>query len=240
MKTNFLLGTGFSAVLFFCAASIMAVPAAAQQARAWSSSGNPTAQFQPAVFDGSMHAGWYSFPGQRPKLHFNGREVRIQSRRHSTVLLSRDADVSGAAVEVQLIRAPISTSSISGLGLVADGQHAIVIGLGDGSIVLWQLEPNSARVLARQPVNTDSHFEFRVSGGQASDVRFFWRHQGDHAWQPLGGSAASGVLSQWQEPLRFGLALDGPAGSEVVFSNYRTSVASETTASLQPMLVAGQ
>ena len=119
------------------------------------------------VFDGSTQAGWYSFPGQSPKLHFKGDQVRIKSREHSTVLLSRDADASGTAAEVGLTRAPKSTSSISGLGLVGDANHAVVIGLGDGSVVLWQLGPNSARVLARQPVNTSSQFEFRVSGGDA-------------------------------------------------------------------------
>jgi hypothetical protein len=235
MKTNFLRGIVFSAVPFFCAVSMTTTQAAAQQVRGWS-----TGHVQTVVFDGSRQAGWYSFPGQSPKLHFNGNQVRIKSREASTVLLSRDADASGTAAEVRLTRAPKSTSSISGLGLVSDAQHAMVIGLGDGSVVLWQLEPNSARVLARQQVNANSQFEFRVSGGDAADVRFFWRHQGDSAWHPLGNSAANHVLTGWQEPLRFGLLLDGPQGSEVVFSNYRASLANEANVSLQAMVVAGQ
>jgi hypothetical protein len=235
MKINFLHGTFISAVGFLCAVSMTATQATAQQARSWS-----TGHFQTVVFDGSTQAGWYSFPGQRPKLHFKGDQVRIQSREHSTVLLSRDADASGTAAEVRLTRAPKSTSSISGLGLVGDADHAMVIGLGDGSVVLWQLGPNSARVLARQRVNTDSKFEFRVSGGEASDVRFFWRHQGDSAWHPLGDSAANRIMTNWQGPLRFGLLLDGPQGSEVIFSNYRASLANEASASLRSILVAGQ
>lgn len=235
MKINFLHGMVVSALSFLCAVSMTATQAAAQQARGWS-----TGHLQTVVFDGSTQAGWYSFPGQRPKLHFKGDQVRIQSRKHSTVLLSRDADASGTAAEVRLTRAPMSTSSISGLGLVSDAEHAMVIGLGDGSVVLWQLEPNSAKVLARQRVNTDSKFEFRVSGGDAADVRFFWRHQGDSAWHPLGDSAANRALTNWQEPLRFGLLLDGPQGSEAVFSNYRASLASEANASLRAMLIVGQ
>ncbi|MGO8720273.1 MAG: hypothetical protein ACLQMO_13830 [Acidobacteriaceae bacterium] len=235
MKINFLRGVVVSAVPLLCAVSMTATQAAAQQVRGWS-----TGHLQTVVFDGSTQAGWYSFPGQRPQLHFKGDQVRIKSRKHSTVLLSRDADASGTTAEVRLTRAPMSTSSISGLGLVGDAEHAMVIGLGDGSVVLWQLEPNSARVLARQRVNTDSKFEFRVSGGDAADVRFFWRHQGDGAWHPLGDSAANRVLTNWQEPLRFGLLLDGPQGSEVVFSNYRASLANEANASLRAMVVAGQ
>ncbi|MHB1936902.1 MAG: beta-xylosidase family glycoside hydrolase [Acidobacteriaceae bacterium] len=234
MKIHFLRGTLFSAVPLVCAVSMTATQAFAQQTRGWSAG-----HVENVVFDGSMQAGWYSFPGQSPKLRFKGDQVRIKSREHSTVLLSRDADASGTAAEVELTRAPKSTSSISGLGLVGDASHAVVIGLGDGSIVLWQLEPNSARVLARQPVNTDSQFEFRVSGS-AGDVRFFWRHQGDSAWHPLGNAAVSRVLTAWQEPLRFGLLLDGPQGSEVVFSNYRASLANEASASLPPLAVAGQ
>ncbi|MGB7199993.1 MAG: hypothetical protein WBG23_16920 [Acidobacteriaceae bacterium] len=235
MKINFLRGLAFSAVPIVCAISMTATQASAQQVRGWS-----TGHVENIVFDGSTQAGWYSFPGQSPKLHFKGDQVRIKSREHSTVLLSRDADASGTAAEVELTRAPKSTSSISGLGLVGDADHAVVIGLGDGSIVLWQLEPNSARVLARQPVNTNSQFEFRVSGGGAQDVRFFWRHRGDSAWHPLGNAAVGRVLTTWQEPLRFGLLLDGPQGSEVVFSNYRASLANEASASLQPLVIAGQ
>jgi hypothetical protein len=235
MKINYLRGMLFSAVPFLCAVSLTATPASAQQVGGWS-----TGHVETIVFDGSTQAGWYSFPGQSPKLHFKGDQVRIKSREHSTVLLSRDADASGTAAEVELTRAPKSTSSISGLGLVGDADHAVVIGLGDGSIVLWQLEPNSATVLARQPVNTNSQFEFRVSGGGAGDVRFFWRHQGDSAWHPLGNAAVSHVLTAWQEPLRFGLLLDGPQGSEVVFSNYRASLANEASASLRPLVIAGQ
>ncbi|MHB1674346.1 MAG: hypothetical protein ACYCSP_08860 [Acidobacteriaceae bacterium] len=234
MKIHFLRSMAVSAVPFLCAVSMAATQAAAQQARGWS-----TGHLQTVVFDGSTQAGWYSFPGQSPKLRFKGNQVRIKSRKHSTVLLSRDADASGTTAEVLLTRAPKSTSSISGLGLVGDAHHAVVIGLGDGSIVLWQLGPNSATVLARQPVNTDSEFEFRVSGG-ADNVRFFWRHQGDAAWHSLGNSAVNRVLTNWQEPLRFGLLLDGPQGSEAVFSNYRASLASEASASLRATLVAGQ
>ena len=234
MKTNFLRGLIFSAVPIVCAVSFTAIPAAAQQA-----GGLSTGHVESIVFDGSTQAGWYSFPGQSPKLHFKGDEVRIKSREHSTVVLSRDAEVSGTAAEVELTRAPKSTSSISGLGLVGDADHAVVIGLGDGSIVLWKLEPNSATVLARQAVNTDSQFEFRVSGG-SNDVRFFWRHQGDSAWHSLGTAAVGRVLTAWQEPLRFGLLLDGPQGSEVVFSKYRASLANEASASLRPLALAGQ
>lgn len=235
MKINSLRGIIFFAVSIVCAVSMTSTQASAQQTRGWS-----TGHVENVVFDGSRQAGWYSFPGQSPKLHFKGDQVRIKSRQHSTVVLSRDADASGTAAEVELTRAPRSTSSISGLGLVGDANHALVIGLGDGSIVLWQLGPNSARVLARQPVNTNSQFQFRVSGGGAEDVHFFWRHRGDGAWHPLGNAAVSGVLTAWQEPVRFGLILDGPQGSEVVFSNYRASLANQARASLQPLVVAGQ
>ena len=235
MKTNFLRGTIFSAVPILCVVSVAATQTWAQQARGWS-----TGHVKTIVFDGSTRAGWYSFPGQRPRLHFKGDQVRIESREHSTVLLSRDAYASGTAAEVELTRAPKSTSSISGLGLVGDANHAVVIGLGDGSIVLWQLEPNSARVLARQTVNTSSQFEFRVSGGGPENVSFFWRRRGDGAWHPLGNAAVTQALTAWQEKVRFGLLLDGPQGSEVVFSNYRASIANEDRASLQPLVVAGQ
>ena len=212
MKINFLRGMIFSAVPIVCAFSITATQASAQQARGWS-----MGHVENVVFDGSTQAGWYSFPGQSPKLHFKGDQVRIKSREHSTVLLSRDADASGTAAEVELTRAPKSTSSISGLGLVGDADHAIVIGLGDGSIVLWQLEPNSAKVLARQPVNTSSQFEFRVSGGGrtgctvllASSGRQRLASSGQRCGQSgsnrMAGASSLRTASRWSARQRSGL-----------------------------------
>lgn len=232
---TFLRRMVLSTVPIACAFSMAAMPATAQQV-----AGFAGAHLQTVVFDGSTQAGWYSFPGQSPKLRFKGDQVRITSREHSTVLLSRDADTSGSAAEVWLTHPPVSTSSISGLGVLSDENHAMVIGLEGGSVVLWQLDPDMTRVVARQQVNEDSPLEFRVTGGDATDIRFFWRHRGDSVWHPLGDSAVNHVLTTWREPLRFGLLLDGPQGSQVTFSNYRASSASMANAPMQAMLVSGQ
>ncbi len=232
---TFLRKTVLSMIPIACAFSMSAMPAAAQQSTEFAAP-----HLQTVVFDGSTQAGWYSFPGQSPKLHFKGDQVRITSREHSTVLLSRDADTSGSAAEVWLTHPPVSSSSISGLGVLTDEDHAMIIGLEGGSVVLWQLDPDTTRVVARQQVNEASPLEFRVTGGDASDVRFFWRHRGDSAWHPLGDQAVNGVLTSWKEPLRFGLLLDGPQGSEVTFSNYRASSANLASAAMQAMLVSGQ
>ncbi len=218
-KTNYLRNMVLSLVPLVCAFSLPSMKAAAQNTQPVQQAVG--AHLQYAVYGGSTQAGWYSFPGQSPKLQFKGDEVRITSGQHSTVLLSRAADTSGLSAEVSLRRAPISTSSISGLAVLSDAQHAMVIGLEGGNVVLWQLDPGTARVVARQPVNASSPLEFRVSGGNAADVRFFWRHTGDGAWHPLGDSQSNQVLAGWREPLRFGLLLDGPQGSQVTFSNYR-------------------
>jgi len=221
-KNNILRSTVLSLVPLACTVCLAASPAFAQNAQAGGVMGG---HLQSIVFDGSRQAGWYSFPGQSPKLHFKGDQVKITSREHSTVLLSRDGGTSGEAAEVSLTRAPISTSSISGLAVLGDAQHAMVIGLEGGSVVLWQLDPGVSKVVARQPVNSSSPLEFRVAGGNGSDVSFFWRHVGDGAWHPLGGTAANEILTSWKEPLRFGLLLDGPQGSQVTFSNYRAASA---------------
>ncbi len=242
-KTCFLRNTVLSLISLVCSLVLTAPSASAQN-------GQPVRGFmgghlQSVVYDGSTQAGWYSFPGQQPKLHFKDGQVRITSRDHSTVLLSRAADAEGSTAEVSLAQPPVSTSSISGLAVLSDAQHAMVIGLEGGSVVLWQLDPEAARVVARQPVNGSSPLEFRVSGASASDVRFFWRHPGDKAWHPLGDSASNQILSSWREPLRFGLLLDGPQGSEVTFSNYRNASSDMASNVVAPglmtaSLIAGQ
>ncbi len=242
-ENKFLRNTVLFLVPLVCAFSLTLTQATAQNAR--QVRGFTGGHLQPVVFDGSTRAGWYSFPGQQPKLHFSGDQVRITSRRQSTVFLSRAADTTGSSAEVSLTSAPISTSSISGLAVLSDAQHAMVIGLEGGSVVLWQLDPVAARIVARQPVNGRSPLEFRVTGGNPADVRFFWRHPGDGAWHPLGDSASNKALSNWREPLRFGLLLDGPRGSQVTFSNYRavnSDVASNTVPASLMMagLVSGQ
>lgn len=217
--SSFLRSMILSSLPLLCALSVAPMTASAQNTRPNAVGMN--AHLQSVVLDGSRQSGWYSFPGQSPKLKIHGDEVRIASRRHSTVLLSREADTAGSAAEVSLTRAPISSSSISGLAVMSDAHHAMVIGLEDGNVVLWQLDPNATRTIARQPVNADAPLEFRVLGGTPAEVRFFWRHAGDEAWHPLGNSGSTQVLANWREPLRFGLLLDGPQGSEVTFSNYR-------------------
>lgn len=243
MKKTFLRNTALSIVPLACALSLAAAPAFAQNNQP--ANDVMGGHLQSIVFDGSRQAGWYSFPGQSPKLHFRGDQVRITSQEQSTVLLSRDGGTAGEAAEVSLTRAPISTSSISGLAVLSDAQHAMVIGLEGGSVVLWQLDPGISKVIARQPVNASSPLEFRVAGGNASDVRFFWRHVGDGAWHPLGDTTSKEILSNWREPLRFGLLLDGPQGSQVTFSNYRaasTNLASISTPKnvMMAMLANGQ
>lgn len=231
--TNFLRSTVLSFVPLLCAAvSVAALPAVAQ------SGASMGAHFQPAVYDGSTQSGWYSFPGQQPKLHFSGDEVRITSRKHSTVLLSRTTGVDGSAAEVSLAKAPISTSSISGLAVLADAEHAVVIGLEGGNVVLWQLDPDATRILARQPVNSSAPLQFRVASGNGSDAQFYWRHKGDRAWHQLGNDASDKVLASWREPLRFGLLLDGPQGSQVTFSNYRAAGSSVAAVTVAPAIMA--
>lgn len=192
------------------------------------------ARLVPAVFGGSIHSGWYSYPGEQPRLNFNGDAIRITSSRQSTVLLSREPEPGGADAQVSLTRAPLSTSSISGLAVMSDARHALVIGLADGGVVLWQLDPAGARLVARQPVNASSTLEFRVTGEDAASIRFFWRHPGDGAWHPLGDPSANEILTGWQKPLRFGLLLDGPLGSQVIFRNYRTAARSNVAFNFAP------
>ncbi len=239
MKTKiFLHRMVLSAVSLAFAFSMTATQATAQQVKEFTG-----AHLQSVVFDGSTHAGWYSFPGQSPKLHFSHNQVRITSRKHSTVLLSRDADLLGSSAEVWLSHPPASTSSISGLGVLSDQDHAMVIGLEGGSVVLWQLDPTITKVIARQQVNESSPLEFRVTGGNAASIRFFWRHRGDSSWHALGDQEVNTKLSSWREPLRFGLLLDGPEGSQVIFSNYQASSNSginQARMSMPTLWVAGE
>ncbi|MBA2680712.1 MAG: hypothetical protein H0U76_20245, partial [Ktedonobacteraceae bacterium] len=103
---NFLRTTVLSLIPLVGALCLSATSACAQNAQSTEPFG---AHVQSVVYDGLTQAGWYSFPGQQPKLRFNGNEVRITSGDHSTVLLSRVADASGSAAEVSLMRAPVNT-----------------------------------------------------------------------------------------------------------------------------------
>ena len=227
-RANLLRNTIYACIPLAFSLCLASTPAAAQNGQAAREFAG--AHLQSAVYDGSTRAGWYSFPGQQPKLHFSGDKVRITSRQHSTVLLSR-GDAAGSTAEVSLAHPPMSTSSISGLAVLSDAQHALAIGLDAGNIVLWQLDPEAARIVVQQPVNGSSPLEFRVTGGSADNVRFFWRHPSDPVWHPLGDAASSKALASWNEPLRYGLLLDGPQGSQVTFSNFR-AVNSDTASNV--------
>lgn len=235
--TKFLRRMVLSFAPFVCA-SLLA-PTASFAQNSFSNTDTPAVHFQEAVYHAIVRDGWYSYPGQQPKLRFKGDLLNITSRNTSTVLLSRVADANSAA-EVSLVRPPISTSSISGLAVMADAQHAVVIGLEGGNVVLWQLDPSGARMLDSHPVNENSPLEFRVSGDTASNVQFFWRHKrSGSTWHPLGNRQSMALLNQWSGPVHFGLLLDGPLGSQVTFSDYRdlgTNVAENATSTMVAML----
>lgn len=239
MKTKpSLRNSVLSLVPLLCAVSVAPTLARAQQPAV-------APHLQSVVLDGSTLAGWYSFPGQSPTLRFKGNQVRITSNNRSTILLSRDSGIAGSAAEVSLIHAPMSSSSISGLAVLSDARHALVIGLYGGDVVLWQLDPAGARIVASRQVNADSPLAFRVTGGTPVDVRFYWKHQKDGAWHVLGDAGSSAVLSGWHTPLTFGLLLDGPQGSEVTFSDYRSALtgmaANEPSPSpMTAVLIAGE
>lgn len=217
------------------------VPAASLLCFATALAFSQSAHLQTVVFDGSTRAGWYSFPGQRPKLKFSGDKVSITSRMHSTVFLSRAAQDGATLAEVSLDKAPASTSSISGLAVMSDPNHAMVIGLESGHVILWQLDPVAARIVARQKVNGNASLQFRVTGGNGTPARFFWRHKGDASWHALGSNHSDAVVASWREPVRYGLLLDGPRGSEVTFSNFRSSASDMANAgTMTAALVSGE
>lgn len=215
---------------FVCAVSFLPLQANAQQPTQQVMAG----QLQPIVLNGTTQAGWYLPAAQRPKLTFTGNDVKITSSGRSTVMLSQRTQAAGSAAEVWLTHAPISTSSITGLGVIGDADHAVVIGLEGGDVVLWQLDPDAARVIARRAVNATSPLQFRVIGGENSGSRFFWRHRGDRQWHPLGASSADKLMAGWHQPMHLGLLLDGPRGSQATFSNYRTMSADQ----IQPRMMA--
>ena len=146
-------------------------------------------------------------------------------------MLGHTVEGSGEAAEVRLMHSPASPSALSGIGVMSDSEHALVIGLEDGNIVLWRLDPNAARTLARKPIGHDSPLDFRVTGGSPTEVRFYWRHQGEQTWHAFGDPASYADLSDWHQSMRFGLLVDGPMGSQADFSNYREA-ASESNSSL--------
>lgn len=192
------------------------------------------AQLQTIVFNGATQHGWYLPAAQRPKLKFTGNELKITSRGRSMVMLSQREQVAGLAAEVWLTHAPVSTSSITGLGVMGDADHALVIGLAGGDVILWQLDPDAARVVARTRVNATSPVEFRVIGEQKDNARFFWRHRGDKQWHPLGSSSSDTLLASWHRPMHLGLLLDGPRGSQATFTDYHTFSADQ----VQPRMMA--
>lgn len=210
-----------------CGISLVSLTAVAQQPRF------ATNHLQPVMLDSAVQSGWKVIPSdQRPKLRFDGTDVQITTRDESMVMLSREIDSADPAAEVWLTRSPASTSSISGLGLLGDSRHAVIIGLEAGRVVLWQLDPTATRILASQPVNSTSPLQFRVSGGSAASARFYWRHKDDKDWHGLGLPAANTALANWKGPMRFGLLLDGPRGSAVTFTGYHAAAAGRDEAQM--------
>ncbi|HUZ04911.1 MAG TPA: hypothetical protein VMU62_06120 [Acidobacteriaceae bacterium] len=209
-----------------CTMLLLTVPVLGQQQR----NTHPTGM-TPDLFVTTPDSAWLVPAGLTPKLSIRGNDLRVGSADRSLIMLGHTIEGSGVAAEVRLVRSPASPSALSGIGVMSDTQHALIIGLEEGNIVLWRLDPDDARVLARKQVGHDSPLDFRVTGGSPTDVRFFWRHQGEQTWHAFGDPASYADLSNWHQSMRFGLLVDGPMGSQADFSDYREA-ASEQNSSL--------
>ncbi|HEX4021971.1 MAG TPA: hypothetical protein VHX63_12570 [Acidobacteriaceae bacterium] len=209
-----------------CMMLLLTVPVIGQQSK----NSHPTGM-TPDLFVTTPDSAWLVPAGLTPELRIHGNDMRVGSKDRSLIMLGHTIEGSGEAAEVRLMHSPASPSALSGIGVMSDTEHALVIGLEDGNIVLWKLDPDAARVLARKPVGHDSPLDFRVTGGNIANVRFFWRHQGEQTWHAFGDPASYANLSDWHQSLRFGLLVDGPMGSQADFSDYREA-ASEQNSSI--------
>ena len=164
---------------------------------------------------------WMVPYGTVPYLEIRHNKLRVTSVDNSLVLLAHDIQGAGVAAEVRLLSSPASSSAICGLGVMADSEHALVIGVANGEIVLWKLGVQEAGILARKLVGHDLNLELRVTGGSAQEIRFYWRHHNEQTWHAMSAPAEQMNVTDGTSTLRFGLLMDGPLGSMAEFADYR-------------------
>lgn len=206
-----------------CLGTVASVPARGQQA-----SSCAPATVQPDPFVSMPNSTWLVPAGAGPRLRVRGKDLIVRTRDQSFLELAGSPEGPGEAAAVKLVRLPASPSALSGLGVMRDTEHALVIGIEDGNIVLWQLKDGEARVLENKPIGYGRPTEFRVAGGKNGQVQFFWRHQGEKAWHAFGSAADCAGLSQEGQPMRFGLVVDGPLGSQAEFRDYTEAAVEQT------------
>jgi hypothetical protein len=206
-----------------CLMLLLAMPSMGQQP-----TNSQSTKVSPDLFVTTPDSSWLVPAGMVPKLRIQGDELRVGAKNRSFIQLGHSIEGPGIAAEVRLVQLPASPSALSGIGVMSDTEHALVIGIEDGNLVLWRLDPEDARILARKPIGHDSPLDFRVTGGSISEVRFFWRHQGEASWHAFGNPASYANLSKWNQSMRFGLVVDGPMGSQAEFSNYREAPYEQT------------
>lgn len=211
-----------------CMLLLLTVPVVGQQPK----NSHPTGT-TPDLFVTTPDSSWLVPAGLTPNLRIRGTDLRVGSKDRSLIMLGHTVEASGVAAEVRLNHSPASPSALSGIGVMSDTEHALVIGLEDGNIVLWKLDPDASRILARKQIGHDSPLDFRVTGGSIADVRFYWRHQGDRNWHAFGDPATYANLSDWHQSMRFGLLVDGPMGSQADFSDYREAAAESNSSLIQ-------
>ena len=173
------------------------------------------------VFVPAPDSDWMVPFGQSCDFIVHQKTFQIGSTDSSLVMLAHAAAGSGVAAEVQLLHTPASSSAISGLGIMSDARHALVIGLEDDDVVLWELAPEGVRVLSRRPIGHGLPLEFRVIGGSIPNARFYWRYKRERVWHVFGNPASYAHLSHWPRSAFFGLLVDGPLGSQAVFREYQ-------------------
>jgi len=114
-------------------------------------------------------------------------------------------------------------SSLKGLALYGDVNHAIGIGVAAHTVQLWEVTANGRKVWASAEIKTDEPVKLKMTALDRTNYRFYWS-QDATTWNELNKDSTQSyegkLLPAWDRSARPGLHQSGNVNEPACFSHF--------------------
>jgi len=171
--------------------------------------------FRDAFRGPALDPEWKWPVGREPAVHVFGGKLTIEAPTNGgQAFIARSPLASAYTARVGVL--PTGTAA-GGLAIIGDAKNEVGLSRRDGELELWRRDQEERPVLWTKGEAPGKVMWLRVSSAGNEEASFSFSADGK-VWSPAGVSVSLKELLPWDQGLRVGLLVDGPAGSSVSFT----------------------
>jgi xylan 1,4-beta-xylosidase len=184
------------------------------------------AQTPVQVFDGfagpALDPEWKWPVGHETVFHVSGDRLTMDAQAHGGQTLIARSMLS-LAYTAQVAVLPVGAAG-GGLAIVADARNDVGLSRRGGVLELWRVERGERHILWTQPTAPDQLLWLRVASAGPGEAAFSSSTDGK-TWSDAGPPLSGTEVPPWDQGLRIGLVVDGPAGATASFAQFSIQAA---------------